>query len=126
MKPKNLLVITLMSVGVWGIELFAYYQISLAFHQQINLAGLSLFLAVVNFSSLIPAMPAGIGVIEASTTFFLEKIGINRETALAMVVVQHSIQIAVVGIPGAYYFYSTMGGKIPSLEGDERRQTELR
>ncbi|MCC6933937.1 MAG: flippase-like domain-containing protein [Deltaproteobacteria bacterium] len=113
MKLKNMLPILAESLLIWGLELLAYYLVTIAFHQQMNLAGLSLFLAVVNFSSLIPAMPAGIGVIEALATLSLVKIGINKETALAMVATQHIIQIAVVGIPGAYYFYSTMGGRIP-------------
>lgn len=108
--------ITFLSVIVWGIELSVFYLISLAFHEPLSLGALSLFLAVVNFSSLIPAAPGGIGVIELLATMALSGIGINPEKAFAMVLTQHAIQLLVVGVPGAYFFFSMLGGKVPDAD----------
>jgi len=113
LRPVKLLQILAMSFVIWFIELAVYWQVGLAFRQELSIGATSLFLAAVNFSSLIPAAPAGIGVIELFSTAALTKVGVDREAALAMVASQHIIQIAVVGIPGAFLFFSKLGGKIP-------------
>jgi len=95
--------LVILSVVVWSVELFAYFLISLAFSQNLNMGELALFLASVNFASLIPAAPGGVGVIENFASLALKKSGINHETALAMVVAQHAIQYLAVGIPGTYF-----------------------
>jgi uncharacterized protein (TIRG00374 family) len=113
LRPKRLIPILLLSALIWGVELVVYYQVALAFSQTLSMGVTSLFLAAANFSSLIPAGPGGIGVIELFTTEALSKVGVDREMALAMVASQHLIQILVVGIPGSYLFFSKLHGKIP-------------
>ncbi len=104
-KPKLLRKVVLLSILVWGIELLAYACITHAFGKELSLAMLGLFLAAVNFSSLIPAAPGGIGVIETFASIALAKVGVPYELALAMVVTQHFLQYIAVGIPGAYYAF---------------------
>lgn len=104
-KPKLLKKVVLLSIVVWGVELFAYFLILTSFGSDVSLAVLALFLAAVNFSSLIPAAPGGIGVIETFASMALTKVGVEHELALAMVVTQHLIQYIAVGIPGAYYTF---------------------
>lgn len=113
LKIRKIIPIGAFSVSIWSIELVVFYLITQAFDQHLGLGGLSLFLAVVNFSSLIPAAPGGIGVIELLATMALTGIGVNAEAAFAMVLVQHIIQIVVVGVPGAYFFFSLLGGQVP-------------
>jgi len=122
MQPLRLVKISAWSVFIWAIELVAYKYVTLAFGQELSWGIIGLFLAVVNFSSLIPAAPGGIGVIEAIATASLVGVGVEREAALAMVAVQHLIQILVVGIPGAYYFFMQMQGEVPVAEEDETRE----
>lgn len=117
--PAKLLVILASSILVWVVELSVYWQVALAFNQELSLGAISLFLTAVNFSSLIPAAPGGIGVIELFSTAALAKVGVEREAALAMVATQHLIQISVVGIPGAFLFFSKLGGKLPVAQGEE-------
>lgn len=116
MRPRTLLVIGTASAAVWCVELLVYSQVALAFNTPLSIGVLSLFLAAVNFSSLIPAAPAGIGVIEAFATAALVHVGVDRETAFAMVASQHLIQIAVVGLPGSFLFFVKLGGKVPLPE----------
>jgi glycosyltransferase 2 family protein len=85
---------------VWLVELTVYVAISNAFAATLSLSKCVLFLVAVNFSSLIPAAPGGLGVIEAVATGVLSSAGVDRELALTMVIMQHIIQYAVVGIPG--------------------------
>ena len=89
-----------LSILTWGIELLVYFAVSEAFATPMSVSVLVLFMVTVNFSSLIPAAPGAIGVIEAVTTTVLVSIGIEKELALSMVLSQHVIQYLVVGIPG--------------------------
>ena len=122
--PGKIFALTLLSIAVWSTELFVYYCVVRAFSETMTLGGLSLFLAAVNFSSLVPAAPAGAGVIEMFGTLALERIGLPRETAFAMVAAQHLIQIGVVAIPGSIFFFSRLGGKIPDSEDEAESEME--
>ncbi len=124
LHPKRFIVIFALSLVIWSVELAVYYEMSQAFRLSMNLGAVSLFLAAVNFSSLIPAAPGGIGVIEAFSTMALSQIGIDVETALAMVAVQHVIQYAVVGLPGIYFFVR-MGAKLPQADEENGDGEEL-
>lgn len=108
--PRLLAPMILLSMVVWGVEIFAYYLISEAFSQTLNLGDLALFLAAVNFSSLIPAAPGGLGTIETFASFALAKVGIEHEVALAMVFTQHIIQFIAVGLPGLFYTINKYDG----------------
>ncbi len=100
-SPTRLPIIALWSIIIWSVELGVYYCVALAYGTPLTLANSVLFLVAVNFSSLIPAAPGGLGVIEALTSAVLVSVGIDKEHALAMVISQHTIQYLVVGIPGA-------------------------
>lgn len=98
---SKLPVIIFWSIIIWTIELLVYWSVGQAFEASLALPYCVLFLVSVNFSSLIPAAPAGLGVIEAVASGVLVSIGIEREHALSMVIAQHLTQYLVVGIPGA-------------------------
>lgn len=98
---SKILLIILWSVAIWSVELMVYRSISLAYNADLPLSYVVLFLVAVNFSSLIPSAPGGIGVIEAVGSQVLASVGVPRELALTMVITQHAIQYLVVGIPGA-------------------------
>jgi uncharacterized protein (TIRG00374 family) len=93
--------IALWSFTIWGVELLVYGAVTRSFGADLTWAQCVLFLVAVNFSSLIPAAPGGIGVIEAVATTVLVSVGVEREHALTMAICQHFIQYLVVGIPGA-------------------------
>ncbi|MDR2337145.1 MAG: flippase-like domain-containing protein [Deltaproteobacteria bacterium] len=105
---RNIFVSVPLSIIIWGLELSVYGLVTLGFGQELGIMGLVLFMTVVNFSSLIPAAPAGVGVIEAATTLALTGIGVNPTLALSMVLTQHVLQMIVVGIPGGMFFFSVM------------------
>ena len=99
-EPRVFGLLWLSSLVVWGTELMVYYTVSEAFGAGFSLAEASLFMAVVNFSGLVPAAPGAIGVIEAFSVIALGQIGVDSSLALSMTVSQHLIQIVAVAIPG--------------------------
>lgn len=77
-----------------------------------------MFLVAVNFSSLIPAAPGGFGVIELVAKSVLMSVGVaSSEQALCMVLMQHVIQYAVIGIPGAFLL-STLRSQLNDMTED--------
>lgn len=118
LEPFRVIILSVFSLLVWGIEVFVYWCVVKAFGQDLGLSAIVLFLTVVNFSSLIPAAPGGIGVIEAVATLVLTKIGVDKEVALSMVATQHLIQYLVVGFPGAYSFFK-LGGSLPDNSDED-------
>ena len=117
-KPGRILAISFLSAVIWFSELYAYFQIAQTFSVELSSAKNALFLTAVNFSSLIPAAPGGVGVIEAFASSALASVGLNYESAFALVVTQHVMQILVVGIPGILFFTISMKGKIPDELSD--------
>lgn len=102
-KPARAWRIAAWSAVIWGVELVAFAAVSKAFGGSLALSGTVLFLVAVNFSSLIPAAPGGFGVIELIAKSVLVSAGVaGPELALSMVLAQHVIQYAVIGIPGAF------------------------
>lgn len=121
--PTRIPPIVLWSILVWGVELLVYLFIMLAYQVPLSLPVCVIFLVAVNFSSLIPAAPGGIGVIEAVTIVVLESVGVSRELGLPMVITQHVIQYFVVGIPGILIMV-TWKSKLDTVEsGDNATAT---
>jgi hypothetical protein len=102
-KPKRAIAVAAWSGVIWSVELAVFYLVSLAFSTPLSLSGCVLFLVAVNFSSLVPAAPGGFGVIELVAKKVLLSVGVQSdELALCMVLTQHIIQYAVIGLPGAF------------------------
>jgi uncharacterized protein (TIRG00374 family) len=99
---KTLPIILIWSLIIWGNELMVFYAVTNAYGSDLPIAFVVFMMVAMNFSSLIPAAPGGIGVVEAVGTAALVSLGVPRELALVMVLTQHVIQYIVVGIPGAF------------------------
>ena len=100
---RHLPLIVSWSAVIWGIELMVFLCVFRAYAvTQFGLPECVLFLVAVNFSSLIPAAPGAIGVIEAVGKAVLMSLGVQSdELALTLVLTQHLIQYLVIGVPGA-------------------------
>jgi uncharacterized protein (TIRG00374 family) len=113
--PRRALHIALWSITIWSIELLGFAAVAEAFGASLSLSGTVLFLVTVNFSSLIPAAPGGFGVIELITKSVLVSAGVaGPELALSMIITQHVIQYAVIGIPGAFLL-STLRSQLADM-----------
>ena len=102
MKLDPLFSFLLFINNVWLLS----FTKSNSFSADLSFLACVVFMVAVNFSSLIPAAPGGIGVIEAVATAVLVGIGIEKELALSMVITQHAIQFMMIAIPGLIIFLS--------------------
>lgn len=100
---KRLPPILFFSLSIWLVELSVFYIIGKSYSVELDIIQSVVFMVAVNFSSLIPAAPGGIGVIEAVAGVTLVSLGYTQEVALALVLSQHIIQYLVIGIPGAVF-----------------------
>ncbi len=105
-SAKKFPILCMWSFLIWAVELWVYYFVQSAFGANLSLHDCVLFLVGVNFSALIPAAPGGIGVIEAVASTILVSLGVPKEQALCMVIMQHAIQYSVIGIPGAFLLFN--------------------
>lgn len=91
------------SLFIWFNELLVFILTTRAYGvQMMPLSNAVFMLVAVNFSSLIPSAPGGIGIIEAVGTAGLVSLGLPKELSLVMILTQHIIQYIMVGIPGAF------------------------
>lgn len=102
---RTLPVVSAWTALIWLVELSVFACVSHAFNANLSPALCVLFMVAVNFSSLIPGAPGGIGIIEAVAKAALVSVGVPPEKALTMAIAQHVIQYLVVGIPGALVMF---------------------
>ena len=88
---------------IWLLESFVYALVAISFGLWLEPFQLGIFIVAVNFASLLPISPAGIGTIELVATELLVLSGVERETAFAMVVTQHALQYLFCLVAGLYY-----------------------
>jgi uncharacterized protein (TIRG00374 family) len=124
-SPKQALIIACWSVMIWSIELGAFWAVARAFDSSLPISGVAIFLVAVNFSSLIPAAPGGFGVVELIAKSVLVSVGVESgELALSMVLAQHVIQYAVIGIPGAFLL-STLRSQLNGMSEETQLADEM-
>jgi dolichyl-phosphate beta-glucosyltransferase len=110
--PARMLQAIVVSALIWAIEFASYYCFGLAVWRGMKIEIALIFVAAVNFASLIPLSIGGIGPIEAAGPLFLVSSGVPAyPTALAMVLLQH----------GSQYFFTTASGAIFYLTGGFHR-----
>jgi dolichyl-phosphate beta-glucosyltransferase len=110
--PRMLGAITTTAI-IWAIEVGSYYFVALAVWDGIRVSTALLFVAVVNFASLVPLTMGGIGTIEATATPFLISAGIPASVALAMVLLQHAGQYLFTTITGGIFYLAGGFYRVP-------------
>jgi glycosyltransferase 2 family protein len=103
-----LLMATALSVGVWVLEGGSYILLSrglsLGLSPGVELPALGLALVTINLGIMIPSGPGYVGTQEFFGTAALNTVGANPQAALALVVVSHAVQYALVTGLGLVFF----------------------
>jgi glycosyltransferase 2 family protein len=103
-----LLAASVLSIGVWLLEASSYVALSrglnLGLPSNLELPGLGLALVTINLGIMVPSGPGYVGTQEFFGTAALGVVGANAQAALALVVVSHAIQYAVVTGLGLVFF----------------------
>lgn len=107
-RPPVLLLAAALSAGVWLLEFGSYLLLSrglnLNLPGNLELPGLGLALVTINLGIMIPSGPGYVGTQEFFGTAALGAVGANPQAALALVVVSHAVQYALVTGLGLVFF----------------------
>ena len=106
--PNVLLAAVALSVGVWLCEGTSYLLLSrgvnLGLPGTMEVPGIGLALVTINLGIMVPSGPGYVGTQEFFGTAALGVVGANAQAALALVVVSHAIQYALVTGLGLVFF----------------------
>jgi uncharacterized protein (TIRG00374 family) len=106
-RRRVLLGATLLSLGIWAFELGSYLALSRGLNLSLGnmeVPGVGLALVTINLGIMVPSGPGYLGTQEFFGTAALGVVGANAQAALALVVVSHAIQYAVVTGLGLLFF----------------------
>jgi uncharacterized protein (TIRG00374 family) len=103
---KNFLLIFLSSIGIWGVEVFLFYWIIIAF----GLVYTPLLTAVaamvfVAFGIFIPSAPAYIGIFQGMVVLAMAQFGYTNEESLAVGVSVHFLQFLPITLTGVLLYF---------------------
>ena len=107
-RPPILGLAALLSAGVWIFEYGSYVLLSrglsLTVPGNMELPALGLALVTINLGIMVPSGPGYVGTQEFFGTTALNVVGANPHSALALVVVSHVVQYALVTGLGLLFF----------------------
>jgi uncharacterized membrane protein YbhN (UPF0104 family) len=101
-SPSRTGLLLVLALAKKGLELAAILCVQRAFGLTLPAAGL-LALAALSVATLLPLMPAGIGLYEAAVVLAYTQRGVGAERALAIAVVQHALVFVSLALPGYYW-----------------------
>ncbi len=110
-KPKVVAKNILVSIVIQAIPPLAFYIVALSLGVKINLAYFFIFIPIIGAITLLPISIGGLGLRDASTIFFFAKVGVGKNLAFAMSLLNFSFIL----------FYGAVGGLIYVLTVHNRR-----
>jgi uncharacterized membrane protein YbhN (UPF0104 family) len=107
-RPGILPTAAVLSLSVWLLEGASYYMLSrgvdLGLPQGTDIPAMGLTLATINLGIMVPSAPGYVGTQEFFGKAALGVFGVGAESALAMVIVAHAVQFALVTGLGVLFF----------------------
>jgi uncharacterized protein (TIRG00374 family) len=107
-RPRILLAAAVLSAGVWLVEGSSYFALSrgmsLNVPGNLEIPALGLALVTINLGIMVPSGPGYVGTQEFFGTAALGVVGASPQAALALVVVSHVVQYALVTGLGLVFF----------------------
>jgi uncharacterized protein (TIRG00374 family) len=107
-SPAVLLPAIVLSVGVWSLEGASYLALSRGVDLHLppgtRLGAIGLALVTINFGVMVPTSPGGVGAFEYFGTLALGVFGAAAGAALALLLVAHAVQYALVTGLGLLFF----------------------
>ncbi|MFH1397247.1 MAG: lysylphosphatidylglycerol synthase transmembrane domain-containing protein [Candidatus Omnitrophota bacterium] len=93
----------LLSIVIQAITPLTYYIISLALGLEINILYFFIFLPVIGAITLLPISIGGLGVREMSIVYFFAKVGVAKDMAFTMSLLNSFFMVVYAGIGGLIY-----------------------
>ena len=99
-RPRMFALGAVMAVGQKGLEAMAIWAVAAAFGVTLTPWETVAILSAVSFSTMLPLAPANLGVYEGSAVLVYLALGLERDTALGLALVQHALYLMAVAGPG--------------------------
>jgi uncharacterized protein (TIRG00374 family) len=93
----------ILSVFVQGITPLVFYIVALSLGIKINIVYFFIFLPLIGAISLLPISIGGLGLRDATTIFFFAKVGVSKDFAFAMSLLNFSFIVAYASLGGLIY-----------------------
>jgi uncharacterized membrane protein YbhN (UPF0104 family) len=90
----------LLAVAKKAAEVFALLCVQHAFGVQLPFASAILVLAALNLATLVPVIPANLGIFEGAVALTYTYLGVSTEVAVGMAIVSHACYLAALSLPG--------------------------
>lgn len=87
-----------------AVEVLAILMVQRAFGVSLPIASAVLVLAALNLATLLPLVPANVGVYEGAVVLAYMQFGVSAELALGMAVLQHCCYFVALSLPGYVWF----------------------
>lgn len=95
-----------LSLFIQAMSAFSMYLIAVSFGVTQPASAFFILMPVVSALTLLPISIAGLGVRDVSTVFFLAKIGVARDTALAISLMTFSFLAVIAAAAGVVYVFT--------------------
>lgn len=99
-SPGRFALSVVFALGVKAAEGVAIACVQAAFGLSVTPASTMLVLAALSISSLVPLTPANVGAFEAATYAAYVALGVDRDKALGIALVQHATMLVALITPG--------------------------
>jgi len=99
-RPRAFALGAMMAVGQKGLEATAIWAVATAFGVTLTPWETVAILSAVSFSTMLTVAPANLGVYEGSVVLVYLALGLERDTALGLALVQHALYLMAVAGPG--------------------------
>jgi len=115
---RAVVVLLLYSAAIWTVETTMYFLVLRGFNVQLDVQttvlAAALLLVVVNLGIMLPSAPGYIGTFQFFGVLALSTFAIQRELALSITIVAHSIQyVLVTGLGLIFFSQASMSFKTP-------------
>jgi glycosyltransferase 2 family protein len=123
-RPKDGLILTVLSIVIWLPILFSYYAVLVAVGIEPTLPMVAFVVCAAAFSIAAPSSPGQIGVFHAGVIAALAMLGQPRAEAASFAFLYHLLNLlsmVVLGLIGIYATGSTWGKVIESTQAFMRR-----
>ncbi len=102
-SPFHILMVFLVSLGIWLLETGKYWFVMYAFPFQVSFFALMLMNGIVNLATTIPSAPGYVGTFDAPGIAVLRAYGVDQATAAGYTLVLHVALWLPITLLGAFY-----------------------
>ncbi len=122
-KPQVVLKNILLSIVIQAVPPLTFYIIALSLGVKISLAYFFIFIPIIGAIILLPISIGGLGLRDASTIFFFAKVGVGKNLAFAMALLNFSFILLYGAVGGLIYVLTVHNRRLQHNQPSSIRKT---